>query len=287
MHRREIIFSLLLAAVFLLAAGFFFFTSSFFLTHLLVPWIARSSGCPMAAERAEFRPFSQRLILYNFRLGRAEKPFLTVSRARGTAQFDKLIRGIIDFDDVELTGAELNICRDASGRWCSYELGLTEDENESAGGFSDSRPVQVRLARSRVEDSRINVIVHDRQRDFSWSFTGISGEVDDFRNGGAAVIKCVSPFRVKGRDGFGFSGKVEWNGELLLDEELCFAGMRGGFVFDSLTGNIDKHSIGGSVVRCALDLGLDEEGKWFFRNFRVPATALCNFQKQKTTDKMS
>ena len=124
MRRREIIFALLLAAVFLLAAGFFFFTSSFFLTRIAVPWIARYTGCPVSVERAEYRPFSNRLILYGFRWGRADAPFLTVRRARGTAQWCNLGRGIVDFDDVELAGAELNICRDVSGRWCQKELGF-------------------------------------------------------------------------------------------------------------------------------------------------------------------
>ena len=295
MRRREVIFSLLLAVVFLLAAGFFFFTSPFFLTRLLVPWISRAAECPIAVERAEFRPFSRRLILHNFRLGRADKPFLTVRRARGTAQFGNLIRGIIDFADVELYGAELNICRDASGRWCQYELGYDPVEpaaeaavstaepsagtavaqvvpqNEPAGSSVEnagSCPVQVRLARSRVEDSRINVIVRDRQRDFSWSFTGLSGEVTDFRNRGTVMVRCASPFQFIGRDGIDFSGRAEWNGELLLDEEMVFSGMRGGFVLGALAGNVDGYKISGGLVRCFTDV-FQEKNQWIFRKFRL------------------
>ncbi|MBQ7394588.1 MAG: hypothetical protein IJV89_09615 [Lentisphaeria bacterium] len=282
MRRREIIFTLLLAAVFLLAAGFFFFSSSFFLTGVVVPWISRSTGCPMSVENAEFRPLTRRLILHGFRLGREDQPFLTVRRARGTAQFRNLVRGIIDFDDVELHGAELNICRDASGRWCSYELGTVEHapssvpkpaavsaEKTEKRESPSSSPVQVRVARCRMEDSRVNVIVRDRQRDFSWSFTRISGEMDDFRNNGTMMIKCFSPFQVTGHEGIDFSGKVEWNGELVLDEELAFAGLRGGFVFGSFDGRIDQRKIGGSEVRCTLDVLREKDRKWNFRNFRL------------------
>lgn len=281
MRRREIIFTLLLAAVFLLAAGFFFFTSSFFLTEVVVPWISRSAGCPMSVENAEFRPLTRRLILHGFRLGREDQPFLTVRRARGTAGFSNLIRGIIDFDDVELHGAELNICRDASGRWCSYELGIAESEpavvslpspvaaEPAAAGGSTAAAVQVRVGRCRMEDSRVNVIVRDRRRDFSWSFTQISGEMDDFRNNGTMIVKCFSPFQVTGHDGIDFSGKVEWNGELILDEELVFAGLRGGFVFGSFEGRIDQRSIGGSEVRCSLDVFREKDRQWNFRNFRL------------------
>ena len=300
MRRREVIFSLLLAVVFLLAAGFFFFTSPFFLTRLLVPWISRAAECPIAVERAEFRPFSRRLILHNFRMGRADKPFLTVHRARGTAQFGNLIRGIIDFADVELLGAELNICRDAAGNWCQYELGYGETEPagggaaasgqadgaagtqpapqsvpaENAGGNTGSSPIQVRLARSRVEDSRINVVVRDRQRDYSWSFTGVSGEVTDFRNSGTVMVRCTSPFRVTGRDGIDFTGRAEWNGELLLDEEMVFAGLRGGGVFGALSGNIDRHKINGGQVFCFADVIQEENRQWNFRKFRLVQSAM-------------
>lgn len=293
MRRREIIFALLLAAVFLLAAGFFFFTSSFFLTRMVMPWIARSTGCPVSVERAEYRPFSNRLILYGFRWGREDTPFLTVRRARGTAQWRNLVRGIIDFDDVELSGAELNICRDVSGRWCQKELGFADEAAPAAAPAAAkmaaapvpsipaaegvpapvpaaaSSTVQVRVSRCRVEDAHVNVIIRDRQRDMAWRFTGLSGEMDDFRNNGSMMINCVSPFRVTGRDGMDFAGKVEWNGVLILDEDLVFAGMRGGLVFDSLSGSIDKHGIGHSEVRCAVDVIRGRNGAWDFRNFRL------------------
>lgn len=272
MRRRETIFALLLAAVFLLAAGFFFFTGSFFLTRILTPWIARSTGCPIVVEQAEFRPFSGRLILYGFRLGRPDRPFLTVRRARGNPQFHHLIRGIIDFADVELHGAELNLCRDASGDWCRNELALAAEDADDAApadGAPDSDPVQVRISRLRVEDCRVHVSTHDQQRDMAWHFDGISGEMDDFRNGGTMAVKCFSPFRITGLDGVDFSGRMEWNGELKLDDELAFRGLRGSFVFGSLSGRIDQHQMDRADVRCAVDVLRQSSGDWDLRHFRL------------------
>ena len=260
MLRRGIIFALLLAVVFLLAAGYFFLTGSFFLTRILTPWIAESAGCPLDIRYAVFQPASRTLVLRDFRLGDPNLPLLTVRRARGRIDLWALCRGEIAFDNVELRGAVLNLCRDASGKWLWDSFG---------GGSPNSSPVALRIGHAQAEDSRIRVELKDGVRDMRWSFDGVSASAADLRNGGVLKLECCSPFRVAGRDGTDFAGEFMWSGELALDGGLALAAIRGEASFGHFSGQLDRHAIDTGGISCVIDAARTAPDSWQFRNFRL------------------
>ncbi len=270
MSRRGFLFAALLAAVFLIAAGYFFLTGSFFLTRILTPAICRCTGLQIEIGHASLRLASRRVILHHFRLGDPEKPFLTVRRARGTANLLSLVQGIIDFDEVELTGFELYLCRDREMRWRWDDI--IQGDEDSGGKNADeggNGTVQLRFQKITAEESSIHVKLEDQRRKIDWCFSDFSGEAHNYRNNGVMQLRSACRFQIAGRPDQQFSGMLEWNGELPVTEDLAISGMTGLADFTRITGTVGGKKVPASNISGAIQTTWKDDGEWRFRKLRL------------------
>ena len=88
-------------------------TSSGFITKALLPIISHFASVQINAEKFLISPFKSRVEIREFRIGRAEKPLLTVREFKGSWRLWQNIAGNLNAEDVEATGVSVWLHRSA------------------------------------------------------------------------------------------------------------------------------------------------------------------------------
>lgn len=105
-------------------------TSSGFITGYVLPILSNKTGLEFSAEKVDLSLTKSTISVSNFRLGKPERPFLTIKEFHGDYFLRSIIDGDIRVENVGFDGVVCNIRRDVSGNW---QLPFQAKQSSSSG----------------------------------------------------------------------------------------------------------------------------------------------------------
>ncbi len=256
-----------LAALLIAAAAGFLVTRSFFLTGAVLPAVRYLTGVELYIGKIDWRPWSGRITVQDFRLGRREDTFLQIKRAQGYYNLREGLQGIISFSRLDAAGVDLHFVCDLDGVWnyfklLNYDFDPYEEDAEYVPGNSSAAieppgaPEWLRfnLNCMTVRDSKLSLTVRTKNGEQHCSWSKLNIGADCFRNGASMHLLANGEldFRSERRlslTSFGeLSAQVEW-GETILPDMLNMH-----LRLDSMQGDLGNgQPMDGSTLTVALN----------------------------------
>ncbi|MGE4565838.1 MAG: hypothetical protein AB7F32_13270, partial [Victivallaceae bacterium] len=208
----------LLAAI-LLVAAYFFLTGSFFLTRMALPLASRMSGVRFSAESIDWRPWSARLTIRQFRLGDEKEPFLEIRKIRGFYNFFQCLRGVISFRDVEASGVMLRFISNAPEQWNYNQLSTAPSTGAPQTGDGSGVPAMEFFAVT-IEDSEVQFSIRRTGQTHQLIFAGLNLKSPLFGTNRPMELAAAgrSDFRtgqgLEARTDFDTNFRIDWDREL-------------------------------------------------------------------------
>ncbi len=256
----------LLAAI-LLVAAYFFLTGSFFLTRMALPLASRMSGVRFSADSIDWRPWSARLTIRQFRLGDEKEPFLEIRKIRGFYNFFQCLRGVISFRDVEASGVRLHFISNAAEQWNYDQLSTAPATGESESGGGSGVPAMEFFAVA-IEDSEVLFTIRRPGQTHQLIFSELNLKSPLFGTG--RPMELAATGKADFRTGQGLDARTDFDTNFRIDWDRNLNPAR--IVLDSrwqkFTSLINDHQVSESGLVWNLSVR-NQNGLWIFDELKL------------------